>query len=195
MMLRRKRASSGRVTSDELIDVLQSLFPRLDAADEEDPGKKASPGELAQRLVVVALEQPGIGSSSQWSDLMVFVEALLQKREAVEPPWDQFAHSFIEDLLNAVSHGDLPLSREQVDSFLFPQSMEVAQYFDRVWVSQPNDEGPNVMDVAKYESLGSGELRWLIRCMFRRTASGAYVGTADIVRREAATGRPGGLSV
>jgi hypothetical protein len=68
---------------------------------------------------------------------MVFVESLIQKREAVEPPWDEFAQSFIEDLLNAVSHGDLPMNREQVDSSLFPSSREVAQYFDRVWFGSP----------------------------------------------------------
>jgi hypothetical protein len=195
-VFRRKKetADSGRISADELIDVLQSLFPTLNSADEEESGKTASPGELARRLVVTALDQPDIASSSKWSDLMVFVEALLQRREAVEPPWDQFAQSFIEDLLNAVSHGDLPLSRELVDSALFPQSTEVAQYFDRVCVSQSNDEGPTVMDDTKYESLSSAELRWLIRCMFRRTPSGTYVGTPDIVRREAETGRPGGLS-
>jgi len=195
-VFRRKRgtANSSRVSADELTDVLQSLFPTLNSADDEEPEKATSPGELARRLVVVALDQPDVESSSQWSDLMVFVEALLQKREAVEPPWDQFAQSFIEDLFNSVSHDDLPLSRAQIDSSLLALSTECAQYFDTVWVSQPNDEGPNVMDVTKYELLSNAELRWMIHCMFRRTPSGAYVGTADIVRREAETGRPGGLT-
>lgn len=195
MVFRRKKklTNDGRVSAEDLIDVLQSLFPRLDPTDDDEPGNMTSPQMLAQRVVVVALDQPDIGSASEWSDLMVFVESLLQRREAVEPPWDEFAQSFIEDLLNAVSHGDLPLSREQVDSSLFPWSMEAAQYFDRVWVSMPDDEGPNLMDVTKYDSISNPELRWMMRCMFRRTPNGRYVGTGDIVRREAQTGRPGGL--
>jgi hypothetical protein len=195
-MFRRKKEfiGGGRLSAEDLIDVLQSLFPRLDTTDEDEPGKTTSPLDLARRLVVVTLDQTDIGSASEWNDLMVFVEALLQKQEAVKPPWDQFAQNFIEDLLNAVSHGDLPLNREQVDRSFFPQSTMRAEYFDRVWVSKPGDEGPNVMDVTKYESISDSELRWLIRCMFRRTASGTYVGTGDIVRREAETGRPGGLA-
>lgn len=191
---RRETADDGRLSTKELVNVLQSLFPTLDVADEDEHEKTASPTELARRLVVVALDQPDVESSSQWSDLMILVEALLQKREALEPPWDQLARSFIEDLLNAVSHGDLQLTREAVDGYLYPQSTEVAQYFDRVWASKPGDEGQKVMDVTKYESLTNPELRWIIRCMFRRTYSGAYVGTADIVRREAVTGLPGGLA-
>jgi hypothetical protein len=122
------------------------------------------------------------------------VEALIVRDLAVDPPWDNFAQSFVEDLLNAVSHGDLQLTREQIDSFLLPKSTEMARYFDRVWVSKHGDEGPNVMDIERYQSIEGSELRWVIRFAFRRTDSGLYVGISDILRREAQTGRPGGLT-
>ena len=109
------------------MEVLQSLFPTLNSSDDERPETRASPNELARRLLVVALDEPDIGSSSQWSDLIVFLEFLLERRDVVEAPWEQFAQSFIEDLLNAVSHGDLPLRREQIDSSLHPESTRVAE--------------------------------------------------------------------
>ena len=167
-----------------------SLFPTLDTADEDEPGEAHVAGRACPTTRDYRSESTGHRIDLAVVRFDGFRGGPAQKPEAVEPPWDEFPQSFIENLLNAVSHGDLPLSREQVDSFLFPQSTEVAQYFDRVWVSQPDDEGPDVMDVTKYQSLSSAELRWLIRCMFRRTASGAYVGIADIMRREAQTGVP-----
>jgi hypothetical protein len=195
-MLRRKKrsGSGGPASSEDLIGVLQSLFPRLDISDEEDPEKIASPTEVGRRLVRVALDQPDIATTSEWSDLLILVEALIVRDLAVDPPWDNFAQSFVEDLLNAVSHGDLQLTREQIDSFLLPKSTEMARYFDRVWVSKHGDEGPNVMDIERYQSIEGSELRWVIRFAFRRTDSGLYVGISDILRREAQTGRPGGLT-
>jgi hypothetical protein len=111
---RKKETANGRVSADAFTEVLQSLFPTLNSGDDGESGRTASSGELARRLVVTALDQPDIASSSQWSDLVVFVEALLQRRDAVEPPWNQFAQTFIEDLLNAVSHGDLPLAENRL---------------------------------------------------------------------------------
>lgn len=72
-MFRRKRQSgvSPQVSAGDLIGVLQSLFPTLIASDENDPGNMVTPDVLAGRLVAVALDQSDIGSSSQWSDLMI----------------------------------------------------------------------------------------------------------------------------
>ena len=106
-------------------------------------------------------------------------------------PRDELAQSFLEDLLNAVSHGDLPITRTQVDEGLGPISTERAHYFDRVWVAMPNDVATEVMESGTFESIRDDELRWLVRCSFRRTPNGSYVGISDIVRRETRTGLPG----
>jgi hypothetical protein len=179
------------VRAEDLIEVLESLFPGLEPIGEAEPGRNKQPTEVARELVALALDRPGIATSSEWSDLLVLTEVLLDK--GAEPPWEDFAKSFVEDLLNAVSHGDLQITREQVIDGLGPATKRFADYLDRVWVSMPDDDAPNVMDQAKFDAVGNADLRWLIRCMFRRTPEGAYVGTADIVRREAKTGRPGGL--
>jgi hypothetical protein len=180
------------VSGEDLIEILESLFPGLDTVGGSDSGTSKQPTEVAREVIVLALDRPGILESSDWSDLLVLIEVLLDK--GAQPPWGDFAWSFVEDLLNAVSHGDVPISRQQVDEGLAPKSRGLANHLDRVWVSMPGDEGPNVMDQTKFDSISSPELRWMVRCMFRRTPGGTYVGTADIVRREAQTGRPGGLA-
>jgi hypothetical protein len=179
------------VDAADLIEVLESLFPGLEPLGEAEPGRTKQPTDAARELVTLALDRPGILATSEWSDPLVLIEVLLDK--GAEPPWDHFAWSFVEDLLNAVSHGDLPVTREQVNEALGPASRTLADYLDRVWVSLPDDEAPNVMDQSKFDSIGNPDLRWMIRCMFRRTSAGAYIGIADIVRREAKTGKPGGL--
>jgi hypothetical protein len=180
------------VSAEDLTEVLDSLFPGLNSVEEAKSGGTKQPTEVARELVVLTLERPNIVASSDWSDLLILIEVLLDK--GAEPPWDEFAQSFLEDLLNAVSHGDLPIAREQVNEALGPASKRLVEYLDRVWVSMPGDEGPDVMDQAKFDSIGSRDLKWIFRCMFRRTPEGKYVGTPDIVRREAATGRLGGLA-
>jgi hypothetical protein len=180
------------ISVEDLIDILESLFPGLEVVGETEPGKTKEPIEVARELVAVVFERPDVVESSDWTDLMLLIEVLLDKGAA--SPWDTFAESFLEDLLNAVSHRELSVTREQVDECLGPASRQLADYFDRVWVSMPDDEGPNVMDPVKFDRIGDSDLRWIIRCMFRRTSEDKYVGTADIVRREAQTGRPGGVA-
>jgi hypothetical protein len=180
------------VSAEYLIEVLDSLFPGLDPAGEAEPGRTKQPTEVARELVILTLERPDVIASSDWSDLLVLIEVLLDK--GAEPPWDEFAQSFLEDLLNAVSHGDQPIAREQVNEGLGPAGEWMADYLDRVWVPMPGDQASDVMDQAKFDSISSRDLKWIVRCMFRRTPEGAYVGTPDIVRREATTGRPGGLA-
>lgn len=179
------------VGAEELIEVLVSLFPDLHPVGETEPGRTKQPTEVAREVLALVLEQPGIATSSNWSDLLVLLDVLLEK--GAESPWENFAGSFVEDLLNAVSHGDLPITRAQVDDGLGPAGRRLADYLDRVWVSMPDDEAPKVMDQAKLDSIKDPDLRWMIRCMFRRIPEGTYVGTPDILRREAKTGRPGGL--
>lgn len=179
------------VKAEDLIEVLESLFPGLEPVGEAEPGRTKQPTETARELVALALDRPEIATSSEWSDLLVLIEVLLDK--GAEPPWEDFAKSFVEDLLNAVSHGDLPITREQVAGELGPAARRFADYFDQVWVPMP-DDAPDVMDQAKFDAIGNADLKWLIRFMFRRTLDGAYVSTADIVSREAKTGRPGGLA-
>ena len=179
------------VSAEDLIEVLESLFPDLQPAGETEPGVIKQPTEVARELVILALERPDIVESSDWSDLLILIEVLLDK--GAEPPWDDFAWSFLEDVLNAVSHGDLPITRDQVNESLGPTSTRLTHRLDRVWVSMPDDEASNVIDQAKFDTISSRDLKWILRCMFRRTPEGAYVGTPDIVRREAKTGRPGGL--
>jgi uncharacterized protein YwqG len=98
----------------------------------------------------------------------------------------------LEDLLNAVSHRDLSITRETLNHELGPASKELADYLDRVWVVLPDDT-PSEMNQETFDSIESPDLRWIVRCMFRRTPEGEYVGVADIVQREAKTGRAGGL--
>jgi len=169
-----------------------SLYPSLAPVGEAEPGRTKQPTEVASELVALALDQPGIVASSDWSDLLILIEVLVDK--GAEPPWENFAGSFIEDLLNAVSHGDTSITRDQVNEGLGPSSTRLADYLDRVWISMPDDEAANVMDPTTYASMSSPDLRWMVRCMFRRTPDGAFVGLSDILRREAETGKPGGLS-
>jgi hypothetical protein len=180
------------VGAEDLAEVLESLFPALEPIGEAEPGRTKQPTEVGRELVIAALDRPGIETSSDWSDLLILIEVLLDK--GAEPPWDGFAASFLEDLLNAVSHGDLSVTREQVNRRLGPKSLAKADYLDKIWISMPDDEAPDVMDESKFNSISSPELRWMIRCMFRRTPENTYVGIGDILRRETKTGRPGGLA-
>ena len=195
MILRRGRdrtgGQPGRVRAAEVVATLENLYPELNTAGTTEGGEPKSTSQIAGDLVRIVLDRPDPDSSREWAELFVFIEKLVAND--ADPPWDDFAFNFLEDLLNAVSHGQLTMTRERVNRWLGAGCQRTATYLDRVWVAQPDDNGPSVMNNATLRRIDDNDLRWTILRMFRQTASGAYVGTPDIVRREAQTGRPGGI--
>jgi len=169
-----------------LNEVLVSLFPALDLADDDEPDTMATPTEVGTRLVVAMFGTDGDFVSSSASDLLMLLEVLIDK--GVEPPWDQFAGSFLEDLLNSMSHHDLPLTRADVDAMLGPKTSLAASALDKAWIPLPTDAQPRTMDLATYRSVENPDLKWILRCGFRRTSDDIFVGLDDLLRLEVGRG-------
>jgi hypothetical protein len=108
-----------------------------------------------------------------------------------EAPWDSFAPSFLEDLLNSVSHDDLPLSRTDVNAVIGPKTRELADALDRTWVPMKIDPEPRIMDLPTYQAIESPALRWIVRRSTRWTPGDIYVGINDVVQRQAQSGQSG----
>jgi len=176
------------LSANDLIEVLDSLFPGLEASGEAEPGRAKRPTEVGSQLVELIFEIDDPRSSSAISDLFILVEVLFDK--GAKPPWEEFAGSFLEDLLNSVSHKDLALSRSDLNDIIGPMSKTAAEAIDRTWVPLPDDPEPRIMDLPTYQTVQSSSLRWIIRRSTRRTPGDIYVGIGDIVRREAQSGSP-----